>query len=258
MCGWLLIVSQTDGFPDLECGLRNDFFRLGLSACMHTRLEQVRAVARSYFEGTVSPAHDWNHVRRVETNARRLVAEIDTDETLDRSVLEYAVVLHDIGRPKEDRGEISDHAEWGASEAARILLNSHDGPRVKPLEPARVDAVVHCIRAHRFSNDVEPASLEAKLVSDADNLDALGAIGIARTFTYGGERGTPIEDPEIPVGADESPAGQTSVNHLHKKILQLPDRMYTEPGRQLATARQATVRAYLEHLEAELDPVADQ
>jgi len=225
---------------------------------MHTRLEQVRAVARSYFEGAVSPAHDWNHVRRVETNARRLVARIDTPEPLDRAVLEYAVVLHDIGRPKEDRGEVDDHAEWGATEAARILRNSHDGPRVQPLDRARVDAVAHCIRAHRFSNAVEPATLEAKLVSDADNLDALGAIGIARTFTYGGKRGTPIEDPELPVGADESRAGKTSVNHLHKKILKLPDRMYTEPGRQVAETRLETVLTYLEHLEAELEPVADE
>ena len=119
-------------------------------------------------------------------------------------------------------------------------------------EPARIEGVTHCIRAHRYSRPPEPRSLEAKVLSDADNLDALGAIGIARTFTYGAERGAPIADPALPASEDNSPAGATSLNHLEKKILTLRERMYTDAGRRRARDRHAYVESFIARLEAEL------
>ncbi|MFC4249409.1 HD domain-containing protein [Natribaculum luteum] len=204
--------------------------------------DRVRSIARSYFDDRVSPAHDWHHVERVASLARRLVAD---RSDVDGDVLEFAVLLHDIGRPKEDAGEIDDHAAWGAREARRILEEL-------AVDDERIDAVCHCVRAHRYSNDVEPTTAEARLLSDADNLDALGAVGVARAFSYGGEYGAPIHDPDHPIDADESAAVRTSVNHLRTKILDLPERMYTDAGRELAEQRQAFVREYLEQLEAEL------
>lgn len=203
--------------------------------------EALRSVARSYFEDA-APAHDWNHVRRVERLADRLATNRDD---VSAEVLEYAVVLHDIGREREDAGEIADHAEWGAREA-RSILDSEG------VDPDVTDAVCHCIRAHRFSNDVEPETPEARLLCDADNLDALGAVGIARVFSHGGATGFPMHDPELPVEADDSVAGRTSVNHVEKKILSLRDRMYTDAGREIAADRHAFCRTFLDRFEREI------
>lgn len=204
--------------------------------------ERVRPIARSYFDERAPPAHDWYHVQRVEQLADRLA--VDRSD-VDEQVLGLAALLHDVGRSREDAGEIEDHAEWGAREARRLLSDLE-------VEPDVVDAVCHCIRAHRFSNDVEPETPEAMVLSDADNLDALGAIGIARTFSHGGVVGAPLHDPALPVEHDDSAAGRTSANHLRKKILHLRERMYTDEGRRLAVDRHEFVRTYLEQFEAEV------
>ncbi|MFC4553326.1 MULTISPECIES: HD domain-containing protein [Halorussus] len=204
--------------------------------------DEVRERARTYFGG-VSPAHDWQHVRRVARLAETLAA--DCDDPVDENVLFAVVWLHDVGRGKEDRGEIADHAEWGASEAAEILADL--GANAETIE-----AVRHCIRAHRYSNDVEPRTLEAKLLSDADNLDALGAVGVARCFAYGGELCSPMHDPDLPPAADDSAAGATQFNHIHKKLLDLPDRMYTDVGRELAAGRAEYVREFADRFEREV------
>lgn len=206
-------------------------------------LETVRTRARSYFEDA-PPAHDWHHVERVATLAETLIERHPADGIDDR-VVSLAVFLHDIGREKEDRGEIDDHAEWGAMEAGRILEDVGASPET-------IDHVQHCVRAHRYSNAVEPETPEAELVSDADNLDALGAIGIARTFAHGGALGQPMYDPETPVADDDTAAGGTQYNHLHKKILELPDRMYTDVGRELADERATVVRDYITQFDREL------
>ncbi|EMA46476.1 HD domain-containing protein [Halobiforma nitratireducens] len=216
-------------------------------------LDAVRRRARPYF-ADAQPAHDWRHVRRVEALAETLVdrhrrsvgaSPLEVDER----VLTLAVLLHDIGRAKEDRGEIDDHSTWGAREAERILEELE-------AEPTVVDRVRHCVDAHRYSAAPEPGTLEAKLLSDADNLDALGAVGIARVFSYGGEVGSPIhgldvvpDDGSSPIEADD---GGSQYDHIHEKLLDLPDRMYTDVGRELADARASFVREYVTQFDAEI------
>ena len=216
-----------------------------------TLVEAVRPIARSYFDDSVGPTHDWSHVERVERLALELATERATDEggraeddAVDRRVLSLAALLHDVGRPGEEMGEVDDHATWGAREARRIL------DELGAEEPT-IRAVEHAISAHRYSNDVEPETVEARLLSDADNLDALGAVGIARCFSYGGENGVPIHDPDLPVESDPDPAGSTGVNHLRTKMLSLPDRMYTSEGHRRAIERRAFVETFLDRLEAE-------
>jgi uncharacterized protein len=204
--------------------------------------EEIRARARSYFEPSMSPAHDWHHVRRVEALADRLLTAVDADGRTVR----LAVLLHDIGRAREDRGEIDDHAAWGAREARGILADHG-------VAEARIDAVCHAVAAHRYSTDPEPGTREAEILSDADNLDALGAVGIARCFTYGGELGEVIHDPETPPDADDSADGVSQYNHFYKKILQLPDRMYTDAGRAVAADRAAFVESFLDRFDREVD-----
>ena len=165
-------------------------------------LSDVRTVARSYFPDGMSPAHDWFHVRRVESNAERLLRE------------------------------------RGAAEGT-------------------VAAVAHAVRAHRYSGPVAPETIEAELLSDADDLDALGAVGVARCFAYGGERGSPIHDPSLPPGADPTDAGRTQFNHLHEKLLDLPERMHTDAGRELAAERADFVRTFARQFEAEVETDRD-
>lgn len=205
-----------------------------------SKITAVENRAQEYFDD-VNPAHDWFHVQRVCETAVDLARE----EGADLETVRLAALLHDIGRGKEDCGEIENHAAWGAKESETIL-EEFDYRR------DRIEAVTHCIRAHRYSRPPEPRSLEAKVLSDADNLDALGAIGIARTFTYGAERGAPIADPALPAKADDSTAGQTSLNHLEKKILSLRERMYTDAGQRRARDRHDYVESFIERLEAEL------
>ncbi|TYL39808.1 phosphohydrolase [Natronococcus pandeyae] len=204
-------------------------------------LETVRDRARPYFEDA-PPAHDWHHVQRVTALAETLVAE--HSEPVDERVVQLAVALHDVGREREDRGEIDDHATWGAREAGQILEDLSAGEQT-------IERVQHCIRSHRYSNDVDPETLEAEIVSDADNLDALGAVGIARVFAHGSVIGSPIHDPAVPVVDDDTAAGRSQYNHFYKKILDLPDRMYTGAGQELAADRAEFVRDYLERFDAE-------
>lgn len=203
----------------------------------------LRAVARSYFDDELNPAHDWHHVQRVESLAETLLTRTPA---ADEGIVRPAVLLHDIGRAREDRGEIADHARWGAQKARELLDE-------RGFEDDRIDAICHAIRVHRYSNAYEPETLEAELVCDADNLDALGAVGIARCFTYGGELGETIHDPDLPPDADDTTAGATQYNHIHRKILRLTERMYTDAGREIAADRHAFVVDFLDRFDREVD-----
>ena len=205
-------------------------------------IAELRATARDYFDEELSPAHDWHHVERVEALAERLCEECDG---ADERTVRLAVLLHDIGRAREDRGETDDHARWGAREARSLLAD-------RDVADDRIDAVCHAIRVHRYSGDRDPETLEAEILCDADNLDALGAVGIARCFTYGGERGETIHDPELPPEADDSAVGATQYNHFYKKILDLPERMYTDAGRAIAGDRRAVVEDFLDRFDREV------
>lgn len=202
----------------------------------------IRSIAESYFQDCMSPAHDWFHVQRVEANANTLTTEYPD---ADSKVIQLSALLHDIGRAREDRGEIEDHAEWGAKESERIL-GEHDASE------ETVAGVIHCIRAHRYSNQIEPETIEAKIISDADNLDALGAVGLSRCFTYGGELGSTIHDPSLPPEEDPSIAGTTQFNHIHKKLLDLPNQMYTDVGRELADERSEFIQEFTRRFEKEV------
>ncbi|GAB3677731.1 HD domain-containing protein [Halopiger thermotolerans] len=214
-------------------------------------LEAVRDRARTYFEDA-PPAHDWQHVRRVAALAETLIDRRPDGDAVDERVVTLAVYLHDIGREREDRGEIDDHAIWGAREAGDILADVG-------ADAETIERVQHCVRTHRYSNALDPETLEAKLVSDADNLDALGAVGIARAFAHGGAVGSPIhggrdEDAAVDGGdgaAASTPQG-TQYDHIHEKLLDLPERMYTEQGRELAADRAAFVREYVRQFDAEV------
>lgn len=203
-------------------------------------MQNIQNKAKSFF-GEVNPAHDWLHVKRVHELAKHIAVEEEADE----EVVEAAVFLHDIGRAKEDAGEIDNHAEWGADKAEEILIEENYSKEF-------IRKVKHCVCSHRYSKNPEPETIEAKVLSDADNLDALGATGIARTFTYGGERRSVIADPNLPASDDNTAAGENSLNHLEKKILNLKSRMYTDTGRELAAERHEYVESFVQRFKQEM------
>jgi uncharacterized protein len=205
-------------------------------------MHQLESTAKSYFNQGMSPAHDWFHVERVRTNAEAIATEYPA---ADATIVRLAALLHEIGRAKEEDGDIEDHAEWGAKKSEQLLRE--DG-----ASDETIDAVAHCIRAHRYSNEITPITIEAKIVSDADNLDALGAVGLARCFAYGGEIGSPIHDPSLPPDEDETVVGQTQFNHIYKKLLDLPNRMYTDAGKKRADERAAYIRSFVQRVEKEI------
>jgi uncharacterized protein len=171
-----------------------------------------------------SGSHGMDHTDRVV----RLCREIGEREGADMRILLPAALLHDIARPLEKEQGLPHEIE-GARMAEAFLKSAG-------YDPALIPAIAAAIRAHRFSTGEEPVTLEAKILSDADKLDAMGAIGIARTFMRAAEHGGDIDD---------------AVSHFHDKLLKLRLRMYTESGRQIAAGRHDLLVAFLDSLEKE-------
>lgn len=181
--------------------------------------------------------HDKYHVERVYNLAVRLAQA----EGADLDTVKAAALLHDIARAMEDEGSIDDHASEGAK-IARKILKETDFPK------NRIDDVIHCIETHRFRNNLTPKSLEAKILQDADRLDIIGAIGIARVFARGGWSNKPIHDPSVPPKAKYDGKSESSVNHIHEKLLNIKSTMNTETARKMAQDRHKYVEQFLERL----------
>ncbi len=177
--------------------------------------------------------HAFDHVLRVY----RLAERIGRAEGADLRVLLTAALLHDIARDEPD------HHLRGA-EQARELLAGHD--------PAFVDAVVHCIAAHRFRKGPEPRTLEARILQDADKLDAIGAIGVARAFAHAGHYGEPLCAPldEVMQSRPDAP-GHTPVHEYWHKLRHLAERLHTPTARAIARERHAFMEAFFQRLDAE-------
>jgi uncharacterized protein len=187
------------------------------------------------------PVHDFDHVLRVLALARR----IGRAEGADMDIVETAVLLHDIQRAAESDHD-ADHAV-AAADYARDILSQLDPPPPDGF----IDAVVHAIAAHRFRNTITPETLEAKVVFDADKLDAIGAIGVARAYAYSGRIGRKLWG-EVPPGyAGDSP-DHTAHHEFVYKLARIRDRMQTETGRALARERHAYMAAFFARLEREI------
>ena len=188
-------------------------------------------------------AHDRAHVERVVAAARRLAQ----DENARLEVVVPAAWLHDcvvVAKDAPDR----DRAARLAAEAAGAFL-------AEANYPARwIDPIEHAIAAHSYSGPVSPDTVEAKVVQDADRLDALGAVGIARCFMVGGALDSSLYHPDDPFCDERPPDDNTySVDHFYTKLLRLPDTMQTAAGRREAERRVQVMRAYLNRLADEID-----
>lgn len=187
--------------------------------------------------------HDYHHTMRVY----RLAVQIAKQENADMLIVKLAALLHDV-----DDAKLS-------PETYATKKNAIDFMESNGVDNKMIEIVCKIIAEVSFVgiDSVVPSTIEGKCVQDADRLDAMGAIGIARTFAYGGSKGRKIYDPEIKplvnMSKEEYRQNQnsTSINHFYEKLLLLKDMMNTETAKRMAEHRQAVMEAYLEEFMTE-------
>lgn len=212
------------------------------------QLSLINAIAREIeprFRGEAS-GHDWFHVERVRGMARRLAAK----EGADAFIVELASLLHDVGDWKFNDGDET----AGPREIGDILAKYEVHGEIA----ARVIEIVATMGFKGGSKRPPMATIEGKVVQDADRLDAIGAIGIARTFAYGGHKGRVLHDPNVPPMTNFTKeqylknAGPT-LNHFYEKLVKLKSLLNTDSARVVAEGRHAFLEEYLNRFLAEWD-----
>ncbi len=166
-------------------------------------------------------SHDVGHVERV----KRLAIYLAKKEGADVEVVEKAAELHDIARDMEN------HSIEGAKIAREILKSNK-------YDDNFIERVTHCIESHAFSSGIKPQTLEAKILSDADKLDAMGAIGVARTFLYSKETARGIKE---------------TIEHFEEKLLRLYGLLHTETARKIGKERHRFLKEFYDRIKNELD-----
>jgi len=220
---------------------------------MNSRIEKTVQFVKKQLK-SAEAGHDWFHVERVW----KLALTIAESEACDREIVELAALLHDIADPKFHGGD-----EQIALTIARNHLQNIDA------DAATTESVLFIIKNISFKNSLSlsggdlsgmreknPAFCELQVVQDADRLDAMGAIGIARTFNFGGFKNNLLHHPEMAprknMTREEYKRNEgTTINHFYEKLLLLKDRMNTAKGKELAAGRHAFMEVYLEQFFAE-------
>ncbi len=206
-------------------------------------LARVKAFARACFDKS-SGSHDWEHTLRVF----RLCEKMGPAEKADMQVLRAAAYLHDIGRETQDAasGAIC-HAEKGAQMAKPVV-------EALPYSNKQKHNIIECIRSHRFRSHRRPSSIEAKVLFDADKLDAIGAVGVARAFLFAGELGARLHNPHLdaensrPYSVDD-----TGYREFKVKLSKIKNRMLTAEGRRWARERHAFMVDFFNRFLAEYE-----
>lgn len=189
--------------------------------------------------------HDWLHIDRVWKTAKKIAAQ----EHVDTFVVEMAALLHDIADYKFHEGD-----ELAGGRAAREWLQSQN------VDVQNIEAIVHIVDNISFKGQAGSTKIKSKeglVTQDADRLDSMGAIGIARCFAYGGFKGQPIYDPALPprtnMSKEDYKAGKTTgINHFYEKLFLLKDLMNTETGKELAQQRHEFMQQFINMLLQEI------
>jgi len=202
--------------------------------------EQLKKNIQKYYESGGS--HAFDHTQRVYN----LALKLSKDQNIDLDILKASALLHDVARLKEDNNEIKDHAEHGA-EMAGAILKEMNFPNDK------IEKVCYAIKVHRHSKGIKAETKEAEILQDADRLDALGAITIARMFSTGGKIGRPLYDPDIPLGnVHEGYKSNSTIHSFYVKILKLKPRLFnTEKAKKIAKKRYIFVEKFLKQFKLE-------
>ncbi|HMA63133.1 MAG TPA: HD domain-containing protein [bacterium] len=205
-------------------------------------IESMRIKARTLLNDSKG-SHDWEHTLRVY----KLAIHIGKIENADLKIVKLAALLHDIGRHHEDtaQGKIC-HAKKGAEMARKILEKSS-------LSKDNIDQITHCIRSHRFRDDNPPQTREARVLFDADKLDAIGAVGIGRAFQFAGEVGARLHDPDVdPESTKPYSPDDTAYREYLVKLRKIKERVFTAEGRRLAQERHDFMVEFFKRLNQEV------
>lgn len=208
------------------------------------RLDKLQRLCLDYLGEVMAsdPAHDITHVRRVVQNTLMLT-EIENGNS---AVSVPAAWLHDCVAVAKDSPLRNKASQLAAQEAVRFLESIEYPGEYLPQ-------IYHAIEAHSFSANIPAETLEARIVQDADRLEALGAIGIARCLLTGGSMGTPLYEPDDPFARDRDPDDRRfTLDHFYCKLLGLADTMKTTAGKAEAIRRTDYMKAFLEQLGAEI------
>lgn len=205
---------------------------------MKSTIENTVEFVKEKLKGAEA-GHDWYHIERVWKLSRKIAAAEDCNQ----EVVELSALLHDIADPKFHNGD-----ESIAPKVAREFLESQQ------VSEEVIEKVLFIIKNISFKNRGEvPAELpiELKIVQDADRIDAIGAIGIGRTFNFGGFKNNPMYDPEIQPSLNMSKdeykkSNGTTINHFYEKLLLLKDLMNTEKGKEIAQQRHDYMLGFLD------------
>ncbi|MEH7335918.1 HD domain-containing protein [Neobacillus drentensis] len=195
--------------------------------------------------GEDATGHDWFHVDRVRRNALHICKE---EKAGDPFIIEMAALLHDI--PDE---KLNESAEKGQQKLETFL----ESVSLTDSDKNHIVNIIESI-SYKGGRKTTLESIEAKIVQDADRLDAIGAIGIARAFAYGGKKGQPIYDPSITVRKEMSleeyrKGKSTSIHHFYEKLLKLRDLLNTEAAKNMAASRHQMMVLFLEQFYQEWD-----
>ena len=208
------------------------------------RMEALEEILAAYVEQqmTADAAHDRQHIERVVHTARQL-AEV---EGADLAVVIPAAWLHDCVTLPKNAPNRHEASQLTAAEAVRFL-RSIDYPE------QYLESIAHAIAAHSFSAGIAPTTLEAKVVQDADRLDALGAIGVARCMMVGGVLERPLYHPTDPFCQTREPDDLTyTIDHFYRKLFKIGQTLHTAAARAEAQRRSTFMQAFLDQLAHEI------
>lgn len=209
---------------------------------MTDQLVKCEKLVKGIYE-TMDASHDFQHIERVYENARAI---LKTEPTANEKVVCLAVLLHDVSDSK--------YAEDKSNE--QRILNELN---LSTEEQQHIQAVIAEV-SFNGGNELQATTIESKIVRDADRLDAIGAVGIARTFAYGGAKGRKLYDDaeEVRVQMTEQQyrsQSTASVTHFYEKLLLLKDLMVTAKGREMAEERHQFMVQFLQQLKKERDGI---
>ncbi len=204
--------------------------------------ELARTLIATAIDHSTDGSHDDSHLRRVWRNA----AAIQAEEGGDAQVLLAAVILHDCVQVEKNSPLRAQASRLSAQKAAEVLASLQ-------WPDARIQAVAHAVEAHSFSAGVTPLTIEAKTLQDADRLDAVGAMGIARCFYVAGRMGSSLYDPVDPhASARPYDDRRFALDHFHTKLLGLTSGFQTATGARLARIRHERLQRFLDEFSDEI------
>ena len=201
------------------------------------QLENLKKIAKNKLANN-DPAHDFEHVMRVYRNAEKIC----NTENGNKKLILSAVLLHDIIKIKNRK----DSALKSAKLSKKILKENQ-------FLDNEISIISDAIKEHSFSKNKIPTTIEGKIIQDADRLDAIGAIGLARVFSFSGSNNRPFYDPNDPFSENRVVNDDKwALDHFYEKLLTLEKKMNTKTGKSLAKKRTKILRDFLKELKNEI------